>query len=135
MKQEVNRNALKSGRCVYEQYDRSPQGEIIRANFEARDKYDMCQLLARNMGLYIYEDQFEEQELPATVEEQLEEGIYYLPDNAPQEVRDQVAEYVLGEIISSNGDGCDIIMSLTFDGEELISEESSLFEEVEWGLV
>ena len=92
----------------------------------------MCQILARNAGLYVYEDQFEKQELPTTVEEQLEEGIYYLPDNAPQEVRDKVAEHILNEIISSNGDGCDIIMSLTFDGKELISEESSLFEEVEW---
>ena len=122
----------KTGRCVYEKYDRSPRGEVVRANFEARDKYEMCQILARNAGLYVYEDQFEEQELPATVEEQLEDGIYYLPDNAPQEVRDKVAEHILDEIISSNGDGCDFIMSLIFDGEELIAEEDSLFEEVEW---
>lgn len=122
----------KTGRCVCEKYDRSPRGEVVRANFEARDKYEMCQILTRNASLYVYEEQFKEQGLPATVEEQLEEGIYYLPDNAPQEIRDKVAEYVLDEIISSNGDGSDFIMSLIFDGEELIAEEDSLFEEVEW---
>ena len=120
-----------SGSCVFERYDRSPQGSIVRATFEARDLYDVMYKVVENVGLYICIDQLTEEPQPDWDEDDLDYN-YYVADDATQEERDAMARKILSRIEESNGDGCDFIMSLKWNGEELISNEEDIYETEEW---
>ena len=95
----------KNCKVAYEMYERYEQGNIGTAVFSAKDLYEVCQKLVKNLGLF-YSD-FE-----------WEEGGEYFAQT--QEDRDRIGKEVFDSICESNGDGCDLIMSLTFNGESLI---------------
>ena len=119
----------KSGSCVFERYERSPQGTLVRAQFTARDLYEVVQKVADNCGIYINADNFANPE--GWDEEELDYN-FWVPEDATQEQRDEMACKALDRILESNGDGCDFIISLEWNGKQYIEEEADLYEDQDW---
>lgn len=123
-------NKPKIGHCIWERYERCAQGAIFRAEFTARDLYEVMCKVVNHIGTYIGEDNFEE---PVDwVEEELEYN-FWLPENATQEERDAMGKKILDNIIDNNGDGCDFITLLEWGGEKLIAEDHEIDNEQNWG--
>ena len=120
------------GHCIWEQYERYSQGAIFKAEFTARDLYEVMRKVVDHLRTYIGDDCFEK---PGDDEDELDELEYnfWLPENATQEERDETGLRILDAVIDNNGDGCDFITLLEWNGEKLIEEESESDNEQNWG--
>jgi hypothetical protein len=76
------------------------------------------------------DDNFEE---PVDWTEEDLEYNFWLPENATQEERDAMGKKILENIIDNNGDGCDFITLLEWNGEKLITEDPEIDNEQNWG--
>lgn len=123
-------NKPKIGHCIWERYERCAQGAIFRAEFTARDLYEVMNKVVNHISTYIGEDNFEE---PVDWTEEELEYNFWLPENATQEERDEMGKKILDNIIDNNGDGCDFITLLEWDGEKLIAEDHEIDNEQNWG--
>ena len=121
---------LKDCTIVFERFERFTQGDLVRAHFQAKDLYDVMHMVVKHLGLFIDEDIFEKPD-DSWDEEELECNVW-VPEDATQEQRDEKAKLVLDKIIGYNGDGCDCIFLLEFDGKEYIRYAKELYIEEEW---
>ncbi len=123
-------NKPMKGHCIWEKYERYSQGAIFKAEFTARDLYEVMRKVVDHLRTYIEDDCFEK---PGNDWDDDLEYNFWLPENATQEERDEMGLRILNMIIDNNGDGCDFITLLEWNGEKLIEEEQELDNEQNWG--
>lgn len=92
------------------EYDRGG-GEGYWFQFTAEDRLDMLMKVVDNINLYMNIESFTDPD----------EDLYVKDDATPDE-RDNIYSKALDGILEQNGDGCDFIVSLEFDGRSVINE-------------
>ncbi len=118
------------GHCIWEKYERYNPGAIFRAEFTGRDLYEVMRKVVEHIGTYIGDDSFEE---PVDWDEEDLEYNFWLPENATEEERNEMGRKILDKVKDSNGDGCDFITLLEWNEEKLITEDSEIDNEQNWG--
>jgi hypothetical protein len=124
-------NKPKTGRCIWEPYERYSQGAIFRAEFTARDLYEVMRKVVDHLHTCIGDDCFEKPD-DDWDEDELEYN-FWLPKNATQEERDEMGFRILDMVMDNNGNVYDFITLLEWNGEKLIEEESEPDNEQNWG--
>ena len=124
-------NKSKTGHCIWEQYERYEQGKIFRAEFTARDLYEVMRKVVEHISTFVCVGCFEKPENDWDADEL--EYNFWLPENATQAERDAMGKKILENIIDNNGDGCDFITLLEWDGKKLIAEDPEIDNEQNWG--
>ena len=92
---------------AYTRYERHHECGLERAHFKAKDLYEVCQKLAKHLGIYYHESDFEDGNEYYAVSDGMKESL-------GQEIWDSIME--------TNGDGCDMIHFLQMGDDVLIDD-------------